>query len=67
MPSGNGGWKTKSCLGECDLVTGMAVSWSSIYPERQDPQVIKAEIAAARNWEPKDSSCFIAITCTMNT
>ena len=42
------GLETKSCLGECDLVTGMAVSWSSIYPERQDPQVIKAQIAAAR-------------------
>ncbi len=42
------GLETKSCLGECGLVTGMAVSWSSIYPERQDPQAIKAEIAAAR-------------------
>lgn len=42
------GLETKSCLGECGLVTGMAVSWSSIYPERQDPEVIKAEITAAR-------------------
>lgn len=45
---GQRGLETKSCLGECGLVTGMAVSWSSIYPERQDPQAIKAEIAAAR-------------------
>ena len=42
------GLATKSCLGDCGLVTGMAASWSGIYPERQDPQVIKAEIAAAR-------------------
>lgn len=42
------GLETKSCLGECGLVTGMAASWSGIYPERQDPRVIKAEIAAAR-------------------
>ena len=42
------GEATKSCLGECDLVTGMAVSWSGIYPARQSPQLIAAEIAAAR-------------------
>ncbi len=38
---------TKSCLDTCDLVAGMAVSWSGIYPERQDPKVIQAEIRAA--------------------
>jgi hypothetical protein len=32
----------------CDLVTGTAVSWSGIYPERQTADVIKAEIEAAR-------------------
>ena len=57
------GLATKSCLGDCGLVTGMAASWSGIYPERQDPQVIKAEIAAARSEEP-DSSSSTAITCT---
>lgn len=42
------GLRTKSRLGTCDLVTGMAVSWSGIYPERQTADVIKAEIGAAR-------------------
>ncbi len=40
--------ETKEYLGRCDLVTGMAITWSGIYPERQDPEVIKAEIRAAR-------------------
>lgn len=40
--------ETKSLLAGADLVTGMAVSWSGIYPERQDPEVLKAEIRAAR-------------------
>ncbi len=52
------GLETKSCLGECNLVTGMAVSWSSIYPQRQDPQVIKAEIAAARELGAKGFIVF---------
>ena len=39
---------TKARLGACDLVTGMAVSWSGIYPERQAADVIKAEIGTAR-------------------
>ena len=52
------GLETKSCLGECGLVTGMAVSWSSIYPERQDPRVIKAEIAAARELGAKGFIVF---------
>ncbi len=41
------GQKTKELLGPCDLVTGLAVSWSSIYPQRQDPRVIQDQIAAA--------------------
>lgn len=52
------GLETKSCLGECSLVTGMAVSWSSIYPERQDPQVIKAEITTARELGAKGFIVF---------
>lgn len=52
------GLKTKERLGDCDLVTGMAVSWSGIYPERQDPQVIKAEIAAARKLGAKGFVVF---------
>ncbi|NLF68802.1 MAG: family 10 glycosylhydrolase [Candidatus Anammoximicrobium sp.] len=42
------GLKTKARLGACDLATGLAVSWSSIYPERQAADAIKAEIGAAR-------------------
>lgn len=42
-----GGLKTKEVLGNCDLVTGLAVSWSGIYPKRQDPEVIKGQILAA--------------------
>jgi len=41
------GLRTKELLGSCDLVTGLAVSWSGIYPERQDPRVIQDEIRAA--------------------
>lgn len=52
------GLETKSCLGECGLVTGMAVSWSSIHPQRQDPQVIEAEIAAARELGAKGFIVF---------
>jgi len=52
------GRQTKTCLGECDLVTGMAVTWSSIYPERQDPEVIAAEIRAARKLGAKGFVVF---------
>ncbi|MFQ6097879.1 MAG: hypothetical protein ACE5O2_09150, partial [Armatimonadota bacterium] len=41
--------QTQKALGDCDIVTGMAVSWSGIYPDRQDPEVLKAEIRAARD------------------
>ena len=40
--------KTKERLGGCDLITGMAVSWSGIFPERQEVKAIQAEISAAR-------------------
>lgn len=43
-----GGLKTKEVLGPCDLVVGLAVSWSSIYPKRQEPEVIRGEIGAAQ-------------------
>lgn len=43
-----GALKTKEILGGCDLVVGLAVSWSSIYPQRQDPAVITAQIRAAK-------------------
>ena len=42
-----GAQQTKELLGPCDLVTGLAVSWSGIYPERQAPRVIQDEIRAA--------------------
>jgi hypothetical protein len=42
------GAKTKACLGSCDMVAGMAVSWSGIYPKKQPPALIAKEIAAAR-------------------
>jgi uncharacterized lipoprotein YddW (UPF0748 family) len=41
------GQRTKELLGPCDLVTGLAVSWSGIYPQRQEPCVIQDEIVAA--------------------
>jgi uncharacterized lipoprotein YddW (UPF0748 family) len=52
------GLLTKGRLGACDLVTGMAVSWSGIYPERQTPEVIQAEIAAARTLGAKGFVVF---------
>jgi len=52
------GQATKSCLGNCDLVTGMAVSWSGIHPARQPPAIIKAEIAAARKLGAKGFAVF---------
>jgi uncharacterized lipoprotein YddW (UPF0748 family) len=50
--------KTKLRMGDCDLVTGMAASWSGIYPERQAPKVIEAEIAAARELGAKGFVLF---------
>lgn len=50
--------QTRGQLGDCALVAGMAVSWSSIYPERQDPAVIQAEIAAARQLGAKGFVVF---------
>jgi uncharacterized lipoprotein YddW (UPF0748 family) len=52
------GEATRSCLGECDLVTGMAVSWSGIYPARQPPELIAAQIAAARRLGAKGFCVF---------
>ena len=52
------GEATQSCLGECDLVTGMAVSWSGIYPARQSPAVIAAEIAAGGKLGAKGFAVF---------
>ena len=40
------------------MVTGMAVSWSGIYPQRQAPQVVKAEIAAVRELGAKGFIVF---------
>lgn len=52
------GRETKSCLGDCTLITGMAVSWSGIYPERQKPETIQAEIDAARKLGAKGFVIF---------
>jgi hypothetical protein len=52
------GAETKDCLGDCDLVTGMAVSWSGIYPKRQEPAAIQAEIVAARKLGAKGFVIF---------
>jgi uncharacterized lipoprotein YddW (UPF0748 family) len=49
---------TQSLLGGCDLVTGMAVSWSGISPRKESPAVIKAEIAAARKLGAKGFSIY---------
>ncbi len=61
------GRTTKSYLADCDMVTGMAVSWSGIYPARQPPELIQGEIAAARNWAPRDSRYFIRTIFAMST
>jgi hypothetical protein len=53
-----GGSKTKEQLGPCDLVTGLAVSWSGIYPERQAPAVIQEEIRAAKKLGAKGFVVF---------
>jgi len=52
------GQTTKSYLADCDMVTGMAVSWSGIYPALQPPELIQAEIAAARKLGAKGFSIF---------
>lgn len=52
------GQKTRELLGTCDLVTGLAVSWSSIYPQRQDPRVIQDEIRAAEKLGAKGFVVF---------
>jgi uncharacterized lipoprotein YddW (UPF0748 family) len=52
------GRTTKSYLADCDMVTGMAVSWSGIYPARQPPELIQAQIAAARKLGAKGFSIF---------
>jgi len=54
------GLETKACLGGCDMVTGMAVSWSGIHPARQPPEVIQAEIAAARKLGAKGFVVYYA-------
>ncbi len=43
----HGALVTKAALGSCDMVTGMAVSWSGIYPRRQEPAVIQEQIRVA--------------------
>jgi len=52
------GQKTKELLGSCDLVTGLAVSWSSIHPERQSPRVIQDELRAAEKLGAKGFVVF---------
>jgi hypothetical protein len=54
------GLETKACLGGCDMVAGMAVSWSGIYPARQPPELIQAEIAAARKLGAKGFVVYYA-------
>jgi uncharacterized lipoprotein YddW (UPF0748 family) len=53
-----GALATKEQLGPCDLVTGLAVSWSGIYPERQAPAVIQDEIRAAKKLGAKGFVVF---------
>ncbi len=40
--------ETQRALGDGAMVAGMAVSWSGIYPRRQDPANLVAEIKSAR-------------------
>ncbi len=53
-----GGRKTKEVLGSCDLVTGMAVSWSGIYPERLTPEVLQGEIRGSEKLGAKGFVVF---------
>ncbi|MCE5238214.1 family 10 glycosylhydrolase [bacterium] len=51
---------TQGVLGGGTMVAGMAVSWTGIYPRRQDPQNIVAEIKAARQAGAKGFCVFRA-------
>jgi hypothetical protein len=50
--------ETKTCLADCELITGLAVSWSAIYPERQAPEVLRAQILASRQLGAKGFVIF---------
>ncbi|MEN6405321.1 MAG: family 10 glycosylhydrolase [Thermoguttaceae bacterium] len=39
---------TKRSLGGCDMVPAIGVTWQAIVPKKQPPELIKAEILAAR-------------------
>lgn len=49
---------TKASLASCDLIDGIAVSWSGIYPDRQDPELIKAQIHIAEKLGAKGFVVF---------
>ena len=51
---------TQGVLGGSTMVAGMAVSWTGIYPRRQDPQNIVAEIKTARQAGAKGFCVFRA-------
>jgi len=53
-----GGLRTKELLGSCGLVTGLAVSWSGIYPQRQAPEVIEGQILTAAKLGAKGFTVF---------
>ena len=40
--------RTKRQLGDCTMVPGFAISWSSIYPKRIDAETTRALVDAAR-------------------
>ncbi len=52
--------ETRGALDGGDLVAGMAVSWTRIYPRRQDPANLVAEIRAARQQGAKGIVVFRA-------
>ena len=51
---------TQETLGSGAMVAGLAVTWTGIYPRKQDPEKVAAEIAAARRLGAKGFCVFEA-------
>ena len=52
--------ETQGALGDGNMVAGMAASWTGIYPRRQDPAHLVAEIRSARQLGAKGFCIFRA-------
>jgi len=47
------GSKTKELLGECDLITGLAVSWSGSIPSGRSQRLFRNRSAPPADWGPR--------------